>query len=107
MEASVSDLGPEARAILEAGRDGDDPSAADRARVKRALMRSIATGGVLSVAKPAAAKGAAVNVAGKTISLGLSTKLIGAAVLVGALGAGLAVARSRGESPAAPFPAPA
>ena len=109
MEAPVSDLGPEARAILEDGRAGDDPSPADRARVKRALMRSIAAGGVLSAAsaKPAAAKGAAVNAAGKTISLGLSGKLIGAAVLVGALGAGIAVARSRGESPAAPLPAPA
>ncbi|MDC0740200.1 hypothetical protein [Polyangium mundeleinium] len=41
----MSELGPEARAILLAGRDGDDPSPADRARLRRALAAAIAAGG--------------------------------------------------------------
>ncbi|MDI1482808.1 hypothetical protein [Polyangium sp. y55x31] len=45
----MSELGPEARAILLAGRDGDDPSPADRARLRRALSAAIAAGGAASV----------------------------------------------------------
>ncbi|MDI3288948.1 hypothetical protein [Polyangium sp. 15x6] len=45
----MSELGPEARAILLAGRDGDDPSPEDRARVRRALAAAIAAGGAASV----------------------------------------------------------
>jgi len=44
----MSELGPEARDILLAGRDGDDPSPADRARLRRALTAVIA-GGAASV----------------------------------------------------------
>ncbi|MDI1448370.1 hypothetical protein [Polyangium sp. 6x1] len=54
----MSELGPEARAILLAGRDGDDPSPADRARVRRGLAAAIAAGGAASVGGESVADGA-------------------------------------------------
>lgn len=39
----MSGLGPDAREILRKGRDGDNPSPADRARIRTALMATIAT----------------------------------------------------------------
>ncbi|MDI1432969.1 hypothetical protein [Polyangium sorediatum] len=45
----MSELGPEARAILLAGRDGDEPSPADRARLRRSIAAAIAAGGAASV----------------------------------------------------------
>jgi hypothetical protein len=38
----MSELTPEVRAILDAGQDGDEPTAADEARLRRALLRSLA-----------------------------------------------------------------
>jgi hypothetical protein len=38
----MSELSPDARAVLDAGLDGDEPTAADEARLRRALLRSLA-----------------------------------------------------------------
>ena len=54
-----SRMGPGARSILDAGRDGDNPTAADRARVKRALMRTIAASAAASATSAASSAGAA------------------------------------------------
>ncbi len=51
----MSELGPEAREILRNGRDGDDPSPADRTRIHSALMASIAAGAAVTVAGQASA----------------------------------------------------
>jgi hypothetical protein len=105
-----SKLGPSARSILEAGREGDDPTPADRARVKRALMRSIAASTALgaataasaaSAASAAAGGAAAVDVAAKATSFGLGIKLFGVAVLACAVGAGVLLQRASSPDPAA------
>ncbi len=41
----MSELGPDARAILEAARRLDDPTSVDRARVRRSLFARVAAGG--------------------------------------------------------------
>ena len=101
----MSKLGPKARSILDAGRAGDDPTPEDRARVKRALMRSIAAGGALGATSTvgAAAKGAAVvGAVGQATSLGLGAKLLGVVVLVGAASTGVFL--ERGRNPVSPPP---
>ncbi|UJR84933.1 hypothetical protein [Sandaracinus amylolyticus] len=55
----VPRLGPDARALIEAARAADDPSAADRARVRRAMMASIAAGAAAGAAGTAASASAA------------------------------------------------
>jgi hypothetical protein len=55
----VSELGPKARALIEAGRELDEPDADDRARVKArlgALLGAAALGGAASTASAAAGK---------------------------------------------------
>lgn len=49
------ELSPDARSIIDAGRAGDDPTEADRARVRAALMISLA-GGAGAAAAAAAAR---------------------------------------------------
>ena len=90
----MTDLGPEARSILGAGRSGDDPTPADRARVRGKLARAIAAGGVLGAASAAgtASEGtaaAATALAGKTATLLALGKIGGGIVFVVALGAGI------------------
>lgn len=101
----MNELGPEARAFLEAGRDGDAPTGADRARVKKALLISLAAGGALGAA-PTSAQGALAVAGAKTAgsSLLLAAKVLGAVVILGAAGVGLARlgAPSAPASPAAP-----
>jgi type IV secretory pathway VirB10-like protein len=87
----MNELGPEARAFLEAGRDGDMPTSADRARVKKALLISLAAGGALGAA-PTSAQGALAVAGAKTAgsTLLLVAKVLGAVVILGAAGVGLA-----------------
>lgn len=51
----MSELGPDAREILRNGRNGDDPSPADRTRIHAALMAAIAAGAVTTAANTASA----------------------------------------------------
>jgi hypothetical protein len=46
----MNDLNSQARAVLEAARDADDPSPADRDRIKRAILVQVAVGAVASTA---------------------------------------------------------
>ncbi len=99
-----SKLGSNARSILEAGRDGDNPSPADRARVKKALMRTIAASTALGAtsAAGAAVKGAVVaDAAVKATSIGLGIKVLGVAALALAVGAGVWMQRARSPDPVA------
>ncbi|MFT3776624.1 MAG: hypothetical protein QM820_65630 [Minicystis sp.] len=118
----MSDLGPEARAVLDGGRDGDDPTTADRARVRASVLRAIAAGGAISAATSsegtaaAATSGEAAAVApaaGATKaagSLALGWKVMVALAVIGALGTGLLVTRDRDHAapnpPAAVAPPP-
>jgi len=71
----MSELGPEARAILLAGKDGDDPSPADRARLRRAISAAIVAGGAAGTIGEGAAE-AATSKLGEAAS---ATKLASAA----------------------------
>jgi hypothetical protein len=96
-----SKLGPNARSILEAGREGDNPTPDDRARVKRALMRTLAAGAVASATSAAASSaGAAAPLVAKGTSIGLGIKLFGAAVLILATAGGVLLQRASSPDPA-------
>lgn len=111
----MSELGPEARSILSAGRDGDDAAPGDRARLRASVMRAIAAGGAAAGAS-AAGEGAAIAKAGG-LSLGWKV-LAGLAVLGVASGSVMVVvgdSRAPGPPPheapsipvvAEPSPAP-
>jgi hypothetical protein len=85
----MSELGPEAREILRRGRDEDGPTSADRARLKRALMASIAASAAAAAGEQAAEAAAAAKT-GTAISLGAAWKGFVVLVVAGAVGAGIA-----------------
>ena len=58
----MSDLGPDARAILESARNSDDPSDAQCARVRRSLLASVAVAGTVPLAASSTAAAAALKV---------------------------------------------
>ena len=88
----MNDLDSRARAIVQAGRDGDAPSLADRDRIKRAVLVQIVAGGV-----------AASTAAAGTLSVGAKAGLAVLAVaLVG--GGTFGVVKLR-ATPAAVVPA--
>lgn len=83
----MSELGPEAREILQKGRLADEPTAADRARVKRALIATIAA----SAAATAAEQGAQAAAAKGAGSASAFYAMTGWKALVGVLVIGAAV----------------
>ncbi len=92
----MNGLGPEANALLEAAREGDEPTQADRERVRGAIATRLAAGAAagLGVATAAKSSSAAVMLAGS------ATKVLVTVALVGAIGASigasaLMVARAR------------
>ncbi len=102
----MSELGPEAQAVVDAGRAGDDPTARDRARVRAALMAAVMAGGAgaASVAGEGAAaagamKGAAAAGALGAFGWGWHALVFGVA-MAGALGTTVAVMRPRAGDPA-------
>lgn len=125
----MSELTPDARAVLNAGRSGDEPTDADQARLRRALLQAIAVGavgtagaaGAKAMAGAAAgegaaaaaavkgalvAKGAAGAVAAVSTSAAVTGKILAAIALVGAIGGGALVSRLVSErAPAEPPPA--
>jgi hypothetical protein len=114
----LGSLSPDARAILEAGRDGDSAGDLERARVRRALMATIAAGGGAALATTSAAAASGPTAAGTATATGtaLSAKiLVPLAILAaGGVGAGVAwQAHGPATAPAAvhrvalPAPAPA
>jgi hypothetical protein len=70
----MNDLDPGAKALIDAAREGDDPSLADRHRIKHTVLLRVATIGAAASASGAATAG--------TLSLGAK---LGAAVLVASL----------------------
>lgn len=81
----MSELGPEARALIESTRDGDDPSELDRARLRNRLgvaLAAAATTAAVSAAAPAAAT--SVTASAATASATATKAAIGAQVAAGA-----------------------
>lgn len=100
MEHPVSDLSPEARALLAAAADGDDPSPADRDRVARAIAVPLG----ITALMPATAQ-AAGGAVGAATGLGVA-KVVAAGVVLLGLGGGAWVKARRerstpGRAPAA------
>lgn len=81
----MRELSKESRALLDAARDGDEPSAFDRRRVRRALTRKIAVAGAVAAAAGTASHAAAGGVATGT---GAASGSAAAAAGVGVAGAG-------------------
>ncbi len=78
----MSDLSAEARALLEAARDGDDPTPQDRSRIARALAASLG----IAVLAPGSAQATSVAVASATALTVFKTVVVVAAFV--AVGAG-------------------
>lgn len=93
----MKELRPEVRAFLENARDADNPTPADRARVRKALFVAVAAGSaaaVLTKAAPAAAQGSAVS--GAAAAKGMLTapfalKVAGMLAISGVIGAAASV----------------
>ncbi|HMY16576.1 MAG TPA: hypothetical protein PKA58_09670 [Polyangium sp.] len=109
----MSELGPEAQEILQNGRDGDNPTSADRARIRGALMSAIAAGAAATAAGQAEA---AVEI-GLPASAGATKPVVtsifgtvfakGIAILcLGVAGTGAWLAWPKGNSAQAPRPPP-
>jgi hypothetical protein len=95
----MSGLSEDTRALLDAARDGDDPSEADRARVRGALARKIALGAAAGVAVATASHvaGGATSAAAGAVSAGTATAATAgtvatASIAAGAMGGGTAAA---------------
>ena len=77
----MSDLSAEARALLEAARDGDDPTPQDRSRVARSLAASLG----IAVLAPATAQATSVAVASASaLTVFKTVAVVAAFVAVGA-----------------------
>ena len=95
----MTDLSPEARAIIDAGRHGDGAGDIERARVRRELMAKIAAGTAMLGASSAAAGGSS------TGSLTLAKILLPIVLVAGGVGGTLAWRAHKQPAPVAP-PAP-
>jgi len=107
----MNDLTSEARDLLEAARGGDEPTAEDRLRVRRALSASLGAGAAVvatsSVAAAhAAAPAATLSAASGSLGAAKVAFWVGAGLVVGLTSAGAMVMtfRSPGNDPA-PQPA--
>ena len=107
----MSELGPDARSIVEAARAGERPTDADRARMRRTLMRAIAAGGAAAAAtsvgagaaaNTAAAKGAGAAAAATIAASGTASvagKVIAILAIAGGVSAGVASLAAREGAP--------
>jgi outer membrane biosynthesis protein TonB len=101
----MNELGPEARAILDAGRAGDEPTGDDRRRMRASIMRAIATGAAVGAASTAAETSAA---AGLKAGAASAWKVVAGLLLAGAVAsAGAAAVHSAGDAPPHPTAAAA
>lgn len=90
----MSELGRDARSLLDAARDGDDPGAGDRQRVRALVMRRVGVGAAVvsaSVVTATTAKGAVAS----TSSLLLKLAFVAGAISLAASGGVLAVRYAR------------
>jgi hypothetical protein len=80
----MRELGQESNALLEAARGGDEPTEADRERVRMALAARLAGGAAAGIGASAAGK----SLAAAAVRAGWATKVLVAATLACAVGAG-------------------
>lgn len=105
----MNDLSSEAQSLLDTARGADEPSAADRVRVRRALTASLAAGAAVA-STAATAKGAALGSslggAGATLGVAKIAMWMGVGVVLGLAGAAV-VEPFRADAPARSVPQPA
>jgi len=89
----MNQLGRESRALVDAARDGDDPSSEDRARVRRRLVQ-LGVGAALTTAASGTAAATAASMSGGASGVGAGSVATGAAASIapGPLVAGGALA---------------
>jgi hypothetical protein len=75
----VSELSPEARALLESTRDGDDPSERDRARMRQRLSLAIAAAGAGAAASAAAPAVVSASAAATATKAGIGVQVAASA----------------------------
>jgi hypothetical protein len=102
MEDAMIQLGPEAKSLLEAARDGDEPRLEEQSRVRAAIAAKLIVGVAAASATTAVAKSTAAAAGGTAggaaaggaaaVPLGLAAKAIISVALVSAVGVGAAVA---------------
>jgi hypothetical protein len=98
MEDTMTELRPESLTLLDAARDGDEPTRADRERVRAALAARLASGATLSAASAAAPRAAAKGAQGASLATGAKLALILAlAAAVPVVGVRLAPSHPSGE----------
>jgi len=85
----IDELSSDARALIEGARGGDEPTSADRARVRRAVMAAIAAGAGAATAGAASSAAAASGTSAATTTTATGTTATGAA---GAAAGGTAAA---------------
>jgi hypothetical protein len=85
------DLGPEARALLDAARDGDGPTQGDQARVRAAVARRLLLGAAAAGVTGAVARTAPGALGKAALPMSLTAKVVLPAVLATAVGAGMAI----------------
>lgn len=81
------ELSHDARSLIAEAKGGDDPSPADRARIRRAVLATVAGGAGLA-ASTAASSAAASSTIAATTGLSLGAKILAAVIVVGAVGGG-------------------
>ena len=110
----MSGLGPDARSVLAAARDGDEPSFDDEARLRAKIGARIAAatvgtatalGANTTAAATAGAGGAGTAAVASTVSL--TTKVLLAIVITGGTAGMTVVAAQTNHAPSAPAPASA
>lgn len=90
MTHEIEELSPEASAFLDEVRGADDPTSADRARVKRALLATVAGGVAASAAATTSTAAASATTAAGTTAVG--TAAIGSSFSVAAKLAAVVIA---------------
>lgn len=110
----MSDMSPDAKSLLDAARDGDEPTGADDARTRRALVAQLGVGLTIAASTTATTSAAAAGAAGAGAGVGgavvgassagvLIAKVIVGIAVVGGIGAGGAsLYRSRSPEISAP-----
>ena len=101
----MSELGRDARSLLDAARDGDEPGADDRQRVRTMVMRRVGVGAAVvsaSVVTATTAKGAVAS----TSSLLVKLAFVAGAISLAASGSVLAVRYVRHHATPTTEPAP-
>ncbi len=93
----MTGLGPESKAVLDAARQGDDPTEADRERVRAAIASRLAAGAAAGLGLATAARSSTA-----ALRAGLAAKALVGVALVCAIGASAVMLARTSPSPAAP-----